>query len=80
VSRTPTTETRQAGSASRSDADAGRDDAAVQLRLLPGAHGRRDWALDERTRQAGRRGVAQAREILRHAQPPQPRDGLSKAS
>lgn len=35
---------------------------AVQLRLLPG-----DWSLDEHTRRVGRRGVAQAREILRRS-------------
>jgi hypothetical protein len=35
---------------------------AVQLRLLPD-----DWSLDEHTRRVGRRGVAQAREILRRS-------------
>lgn len=53
---------------------------AVQLRLLPGRAGRTDWVLDERTRQTGRHGVAQAREILRRARPPRPRDELSQAS
>jgi hypothetical protein len=47
--------------------------------LLPGV-GRSDWVLDERTRTAGRVGVAQAREILRRAHPPKPRDELSRAS
>ena len=45
---------------------------SVQLRLLPGRDTRADWILDERTRNLGRRGVAQAREILRQAQPPEP--------
>jgi hypothetical protein len=43
---------------------------AVQLRLLPGRAsptGRPEWALDERTRAVGRRGVAEARAILRRA-------------
>jgi hypothetical protein len=35
------------------------------------------WVLDERTRRIGRAGVAQIRETLRHAQPPQP---VQKAS
>jgi hypothetical protein len=52
----------------------------TQLRLLPGRVGRTDWVLDERTRRAGRAGVAQAREVLRRARPPQPRGELSKAS
>lgn len=49
-------------------------DRGVQLRLLTGRAGpaRPDWALDERTRAIGRRGVAEAREILRRARPPQP--------
>ncbi|HEX5095870.1 MAG TPA: hypothetical protein VFX21_07655 [Acidimicrobiia bacterium] len=52
-----------------------------QLRLIPGGPRARRWALDERTRQVGRAGVAEAREILRHARPPQPRErNLSKAS
>lgn len=37
----------------------------AQLRLLPGAVTEPDWYVDERTREVGRRGVAQAREILR---------------
>lgn len=49
-----------------------------QLRLLPG-EGRRHWRLDERTRKVGRRGVAEAREILRQARPPEP-GGRRKAS
>jgi hypothetical protein len=52
----------------------------VQLRLLPGrGAAARDWQLDERTRRVGRHGVAQAREILRRAHPPQP-VGHQKAS
>jgi hypothetical protein len=39
-----------------------RGPVAVQLRLLPD-----DWSLDEHTRRVGRRGVAQAREILRRS-------------
>jgi hypothetical protein len=53
---------------------------ARQLRLLPGGPRARRWSLDERTRQVGRAGVAEAREILRHAQPPKPREQFSKAS
>jgi hypothetical protein len=57
----------------------------TQLRLLPGReHGDRrpDWLLDERTRRAGRRGVAEAREILRQARPPEPKQpaAVRKAS
>lgn len=46
-----------------------------QLRLLPGgsATRRHDWQLDERTRTVGRLGVAQAREVLRQARPPEPK-------
>ncbi len=46
-----------------------------QLRLLPGgsAPRRPDWQLDERTRSVGRLGVAQAREVLRRARPPEPK-------
>jgi hypothetical protein len=36
-----------------------------QLRLLPGAAAEPDWRVDQRTREIGRQGVAQAREILR---------------
>lgn len=55
-----------------------------QLRLLPGgsmSH-RPEWQLDERTRSVGRLGVAQAREVLRQARPPQPKhlDPIRKAS
>ena len=53
---------------------------ATQLRLLPSGAGRLEWSLDERTRTVGRRDVAQAREILRRHQPPQPVDAWSKAS
>jgi len=45
---------------------------AAQLRLLPGGERRHDWLLDERTRRVGRRGVAEAREVLRNARPPEP--------
>ena len=45
----------------------------LQLRLLPGGVKRPDWQLDERTRVVGRQGVAQAREILRQARPPEPK-------
>ncbi len=46
-----------------------------QLRLLPGGSvtARPDWQLDERTRSVGRLGVAQAREVLRQARPPEPK-------
>jgi hypothetical protein len=43
---------------------------AVQLRLLPGEWSLDlpgEWSLDEHTRRVGRRGVAQAREILRRS-------------
>ena len=46
----------------------------TQLRLLPGGERRPDWVLDEHTRRVGRRGVAQAREVLRRAQPPTERE------
>jgi hypothetical protein len=47
----------------------------TQLRLLPGGSvaKRPDWQLDERTRSVGRLGVAQAREVLRQARPPEPK-------
>ena len=58
-----------------------------QLRLLPGGFGgsrsvRPDWQLDERTRSVGRLGVAQAREVLRQARPPEPKrpEPIRKAS
>ncbi|MDP9334827.1 MAG: hypothetical protein M3Q30_16175 [Actinomycetota bacterium] len=55
-----------------------------QLRLLPGGSGttRPDWQLDERTRSVGRIGVAQAREVLRRARPPEPKrpEPIRKAS
>ncbi len=46
---------------------------AVQLRLLTGPTERPAWRLDERTRRVGRRGIAEAREILRRARPPEPK-------
>ncbi len=52
-----------------------------QLRLLPGGSRRRDWQLDERTREVGKRGIAEARETLRHAKPPEPKHApVRKAS
>ena len=55
-----------------------------QLRLLPTLAGspRRDWQLDDRTREVGRRGVALAREVLRQARPPEPKqpEPIRKAS
>jgi hypothetical protein len=45
-----------------------------QLRLLAGgapSEPAPDWELDERTRSIGKQGVAQAREILRRAHPPE---------
>jgi hypothetical protein len=44
----------------------------TQLRLLAGGERRPEWVLDEHTRRVGRRGVAQAREVLRRSQPPEP--------
>ena len=55
-------------------------ESGTQLRLLPGGTTRREWILDERTRNVGRQGVAQARAILRKHQPPQPVDARSQAS
>ena len=54
----------------------------TQLRLLAGGSKSRDWMLDERTRVVGRIGVAQAREILRQAHPPTPKqpEPVRKAS
>jgi hypothetical protein len=51
------------------------EETGGQLRLLPGASvsKRPDWQLDERTRSVGRLGVAQAREVLRQARPPEPK-------
>jgi hypothetical protein len=46
---------------------------AVQMRLLPRAEPAAEWELDDRTRRVGRSGIAQAREVLRRAQPPEPR-------
>jgi hypothetical protein len=62
------------------DPGSGAPKRATQLRLLPSGTGRLEWSLDERTRTVGRQGVAQAREILRRHQPPQPVDAWSKAS
>ena len=52
-----------------------RDTGESQLRLLPGGSvaTRPEWQLDERTRTVGRLGVAQAREVLRQARPPEPK-------
>src|SRR5262245_52576667 len=46
-----------------------------QLRLLTGGSASvpADWELDERTRSVGRVGVAQAREALRRAKSPEPK-------
>lgn len=45
----------------------------TQLRLLDGGRATRHaWQLDARTRRIGRERVAEAREILRRAQPPEP--------
>ena len=44
---------------------------STQLRLLDGGRtSRKAWQLDARTRSIGRERVAEAREILRRAQPP----------
>ena len=55
-----------------------------QLRLLPGGSVPKwpDWQLDECTRSVGRLGVAQAREVLRQARPPEPKrpEPIRKAS
>jgi hypothetical protein len=45
----------------------------TQLRLLDGGRAtRKAWQLDARTRRIGRERVAEALEILRRAQPPEP--------
>jgi hypothetical protein len=64
----------------RSEADF--TEEPTQLRLLPKRERRPDWALDERTRRAGRQGIAQARAILRNARPPAPKvpEQVRKAS
>ena len=66
----------QKRAAEHTPAHMGQHAVAGQLRLLTGEPTRddRDWRLDERTRRAGRRGVAQAREILRRAKPPVPKE------
>jgi hypothetical protein len=49
--------------------------ATGQLRLLSGDRARtrrKEWVLDERTRQIGRAGVLAIRETLRNARPPEP--------
>jgi hypothetical protein len=55
-----------------------------QLRLLSGGSVavRPEWHLDERTRQVGLRGVEEAREVLRRARPPEPKqpEPVRKAS
>jgi hypothetical protein len=48
----------------------------VQLRLLGNAR-RPDWVLDSKTRRVGRAGVAEAREVLRRARPPQPGESIA---
>jgi hypothetical protein len=57
---------------------------ATQLRLLAGREqaDRPERLLDERTRRAGRQGVAEARAILRRARPPEPKQSpaVRKAS
>ena len=53
--------------------EAGHPGSQSQLRLLPGGEPNHDWVLDERTRQLGRSGVAQARAVLRRARRPEPR-------
>lgn len=45
---------------------------AQQLKLLNGGAKQTDWTLDERTRRAGREGIAAARETLKKARRPQP--------
>jgi hypothetical protein len=50
-----------------------KETADSQLRLLPGGSRPPDWELDERTRNLGRVGVAQAREALRRAKTPEPK-------
>jgi hypothetical protein len=56
----------------------------TQLRLLTGGSVPRppDWELDERTRTLGRVGVAEAREALRRAKSPEPKQSepIRKAS
>ena len=59
---------------------AGAPKPAPSCGCFPGGTTRREWILDERTRNVGRQGVAQARAILRKHQPPQPVDAWSQAS
>ena len=58
--------------------------AEGQLRLLAGGSvgAPPEWHLDERTRMVGLLGVEQAREVLRQARPPQPKnpEPIRKAS
>jgi hypothetical protein len=46
------------------------------------SEGHPDWVLDERTRRAGRQGIAAARAALRNARPPEPKhnEPVRKAS
>ena len=57
------------------------DSKPAQLRLLM-SEGHPDWVLDERTRRAGRQGIAAARAALRNARPPEPKhsEPVRKAS
>jgi hypothetical protein len=61
----------------QAERQSGRGAPSGQLRLLTSEKPRPDWALDERTRAIGRKGIAQVRETLRRAQPPEP---IKKAS
>jgi hypothetical protein len=58
----------------RSAVDASTSTSGDQLRLIPGGSPSPDWALDDRTRKLGLRGVAQARAVLRQARPPEPKE------
>jgi hypothetical protein len=71
---------RNRGEQNRGEPDRLRDDA--QLRLLTASGRRPDWVLDERTRRAGRRGIAAARAALRNARSPEPKhsEPVRKAS
>ncbi|MBV8949527.1 MAG: hypothetical protein JOZ99_01525 [Actinobacteria bacterium] len=52
---------------------------STQLRLLEGGAARPPNRLDQRTRDAGRKGVAAARLALRNARPPEPVKALRRA-
>ena len=76
-----------ARSTTSTDHEIDHESGESQLRLLPGGFGgsrsaRPDWQLDERTRSVGLLGVAQAREVLRQARPPEPKrpEPVRKAS